>query len=174
MKQNIKHLQKRTSGFTLVELLLYVALSGTVLFATTLFLSYLLESRIKNQTIAEVDTQGLQIMQLITQTIRNSTGIISPATTTNATIIALNTINLANNPTYFDFANRSIRIKEGAGATTTLNNTRVIISNVAFSNLSRINTDGTIRIHFTLSATSSSSQYQSTYSKDFSDSATLR
>ena len=60
------------SGFTLVELLLYVGISSAILLASSLFLATLLESRIKNQTIAEVEQQGLAVMQIITQDIRNA------------------------------------------------------------------------------------------------------
>src|SRR3990167_11517142 len=79
------------SGFTLIELLLYVAISSVMLLITSLFLQTLLQSRIKNQTIAEVEQQGLAVMQLITQAARNADSINSPATGASAVSLSLNT-----------------------------------------------------------------------------------
>ena len=60
------------TGFTLIEVLLYVGIFSILLISTSVFVATLLESRIKNQTIAEVEQQGLQVMQIITQTVRNA------------------------------------------------------------------------------------------------------
>ena len=40
------------SGFTLIELLLYVSIVGAIVFSFSGFLSLLMQSRVKNQTIA--------------------------------------------------------------------------------------------------------------------------
>jgi Tfp pilus assembly protein PilW len=175
MYHEIKNKNLKTHcGFTLVELLLYVAISGTVLLAAPVFLSSLFESRIKNQTMAEIDGQGLQIMQMITQTIRNASAINVPAISANATSLSLNTPISGNNPTVFDAGNGAIRIKEGAGAAIPLTNSRVIVSGLIFSNLSRAGTKGTIRIQFTLSSVNTTGRYENTYAKNFTGSATVR
>ena len=51
----------QNKGFTLIELLLYVSIASTVLLASTVFFHMLLESRVKNQTISEVEQQGLLV-----------------------------------------------------------------------------------------------------------------
>src|SRR3989338_6871109 len=76
--------QSKSNGFTLIELLLYVGIASIILLVTSLFLSTLLQSRIKNQTIAEVEQQGLAVMQLITQTARNADSVNSPDTGASA------------------------------------------------------------------------------------------
>src|SRR3989344_8594659 len=80
------------NGFTLVELLLYVAISSVILLVTSLFLSVLLESRIKSQVIAEVEQQGAQVMQIMTQSIRNAETINSPAQGVSGASLSINTI----------------------------------------------------------------------------------
>ena len=45
------HKRRNNRGFTLVELLLYVSISGVILLVISVFLSTLLESRVKNQTM---------------------------------------------------------------------------------------------------------------------------
>ena len=51
------------------------ALLGTIIFSVAGFLSLLMQSRVKNQAISEVEQQGVQVMQLVTQTGRNATNI---------------------------------------------------------------------------------------------------
>jgi Tfp pilus assembly protein PilE len=70
----------RQAGYTLIELLLYVSIVGSLLIAVTYFFSTAAESRIKNQSIAEVNDQGVAIMDNILQNVRNATSITAPAT----------------------------------------------------------------------------------------------
>ncbi|MBI5222371.1 MAG: prepilin-type N-terminal cleavage/methylation domain-containing protein [Candidatus Magasanikbacteria bacterium] len=161
-------------GFTLVELLLYASITSVMLLVISVFLSTLLESRVKNQTIAEVEQQGTQVMQLITQTARNAEAITSPATGASASSLTLDVVTVASDPTIFDLSGGVIRIKEGAGTATALTNSRVTASALTFQNLSRTSTPGTIRIMFTLTYVNSSGRNEYTYAKTFYGSASLR
>lgn len=165
---------KATKGFTLIELLLYIAISSVMLLAIVSFLFILLESRIKNQTIAEVEQQGLAVMQIITQTARNAEAITSPVVSASSSSLILDVITTANDPTIFDLASNVIRIKEGTGLNVALNNSRVIASGLIFQNLSRANTPGIIRVQFTLSHQNLSNRNEYNFSKIFYGSASLR
>lgn len=162
------------SGFTLIELLLYIAVSSAILLTTSLFLQILLESRVKNQTIAEVEQQGLQAMQLITQTARNAEAITAPAPSASAASLTLDVITAAGDPAIFDLASGMIRIKEGTTAVIPLTNSRVTASALAFQNLSRASTTGAIRIQFTLTHINPEGRNEYNFSKTFIGSATLR
>ena len=161
-------------GFTLIELLLYVSIVSVVLLAISLFISSLLESRVKNQTIAEVDGQGLHVMQIITQSLRNAVAINSPALGVSAALLSINTIVAGNNPTIFDISADALRMSEGGGAPVALTNARVIASALNFSNLSRPGTLGTVQIMFTLTHVNPAGRQEYSYSKSFISSATLR
>lgn len=145
-------MKKYQMGFTLVELLLYVAIIGTMILAIAGFLSLLMNSRIKNQTIAEVEQQGVQVMQIITQVGRN-------AADTNFT-------------STFDLSAGVIRINDGDYIP--LTNSRVTASNLTFQNLSRPGTDGTIRIQFTLTYNNPANRNEYNYAQTFYDSVTIR
>jgi len=162
------------SGFTLIELLLYVAISSVMLLITSLFLQTLLQSRIKNQTIAEVEQQGLHIMQLITQTVRNAEAITAPAPSASAASLTLDVIPAASDPTVFDLSSGAIRIQEGAGAVVPLINSRVTASSLAFHNLSHASTPGIVRISFTLTHVNPGGRNEYNFSKTFYASASLR
>ncbi|MBN1778639.1 MAG: prepilin-type N-terminal cleavage/methylation domain-containing protein [Candidatus Buchananbacteria bacterium] len=161
-------------GFTLIELLLYVAISSFLLLVISVFLSILLQSRIKNQVIAEVDQQGVQIIQIITQAIRNADIINSPTQGVNSTSLSLNTYNVGNNPTVFSLNSGVVRMTEGAGIAVDLNNSRVAVSNLSFYNLARTDTPGLIRISFDLTYINSSGRNEYDFSRTFYASAAVR
>lgn len=165
---------KIQNGFTLIELLLYISIASIMLLVISVFLSTLLESRVKNQTIAEVEQQGLQVMQIITQTARNAEAITSPALGASTPSLTLDVIAVVSDPAIFDLASGVIRIKEGAGSATALTNSRVTASALTFQNLSRASTPGTVRIQFTLTHSNPSGRNEYNFSKTFTGSATLR
>lgn len=142
--------RQTNKGFTLIELLLYVSLSGIILLSVSIFMASLLEARVKNQTIATVEQEGAQVMEVIKQAVRNATVINSPAIGASAGSFSINTVIPANNPTIFDLSSGTIRIKEGAGPAVSLTSNRNIVSDLNFQNLTKPFTSGNIRTSFTL------------------------
>lgn len=161
-------------GFTLIELLLYVAIAGVIMLAISVLLGMLLQSRVKNQTIAEVEQQGLAAMQLITQTARNAETITSPAIGASSASLTLDVVTVASDPAIFDLASGVIRSQEGTGAVDSLTNPRVTASALTFQNLSRPGTPGTVRVQFTLTHVNPSGRNEYDFNKTFYGSATLR
>lgn len=165
---------KNNRGFTLIELLLYISIASIIVFTTASMLRFTLELRVKNQTIAEVEQEGTQLMQLITQTIRNATAVNSPSLGNSATSLSLEVIDSASNPTVFDLSSGAVRITEGTGVATNLTSSRVTVSNLNFQNLSRSGTPNTIRISFTLTYINTSGRNEYDFSQNFYGSASLR
>lgn len=171
---NSQHYKKSGAGFTLIELLLYVIIISILLFVTSMFFGTLLEGRVKHQVVGEVEQQGVQVMHVITQSIRNSVGINSPATSTSGTILSLAMATSTLNPTIFDSFSGIVRIKEGVSSTIQLVSSRVSVTNLLFENLSRPGTSGIIRVSFTLTHNNPGGRNEYEYSKTFFGSATLR
>ncbi|MEI7451934.1 MAG: prepilin-type N-terminal cleavage/methylation domain-containing protein [Candidatus Falkowbacteria bacterium] len=166
---------KNKSGFTLLEILLYIAITSILMLAVSFFMAMLLEARIKNQTIAEVEQQGLQVMQIITQTTRNATIINAPSIGTSSSTLSVNTYITTTTPTVFYLASSTIRMTESSTAAVDLNNGRVLASNLLFLNLSRSSsTPGGVRIQFTLSSVNTSGRNEYNFTKTFISSAALR
>jgi Tfp pilus assembly protein PilW len=166
--------QHSQQGFTLVELLLYVALTGTMLFALSTFFMALLQARVKNQAIAEVEQQGLQVIQSFTQVARNAQAITAPVAGSSANSTTFDVVLAGDDPTIFDISGGQIRIKEGAAAAIPLTSTSVTASGLTFTNLTIGTTDGTERIEFTLTYVNPSGRNEFDYSKTFYASATIR
>jgi len=168
------HMPQVQSGFTLVELLLYVSISSILLLVLSLFLSILLESRVKSQIIAEVDQQGAQVVQIITQAVRNATGVNIPVQGSSASTLSVSTYDAGLNPTVFDLSGGEIRMTEGVGSVVKLTNTRVTANGLMLTNLSRTGTPGVIRIQFTLTYVNNSGRNEYNYTRTFYASASLR
>lgn len=163
-----------SKGYTLIELLLYVVILGSLLTAISLYFSTSAESRIKNQSIAEVTQQGAIIMERITYTIRNADSITSPTAGNSAASLTLAMATAGINPTVFDVSSQVIRVSEGGGSAVGLSNSQVQISGLTFTNLTRSGTPGVVRISFTVSRVNNSNRNEYNYQKTFTASASLR
>ena len=170
---NMKFSSKQ-SGFTLIELLLYLAISSLILLTAIMFLWTLLEARVKNQTIAEVEAQGRQVIEQITQTVRNAEAITSPGVGSSGGTLTLDVVDSGDDPTVFTTTGGVVTISEGGGSAVSLTNDLVSVSGLAFENLSRTDTPGALKISFTISYQSDSNLNQYDYTKTFYGTASLR
>ena len=166
--------KNKQSGFTLIEAVIYMALLATLLLALSGFYGLVLNSRVKAQTISEVEQQGTQIVQVISQSIRNATAINSPTIGSNAASLSIAVVSAPQSPTIFDLSAGALHIKEGASAPVDLSNNRVLISNLVFYNLSRASTEGIISFQFTVTRVNNSGRNELDYTKTFYASAALR
>lgn len=162
-------------GFSLIEMLLYVSISSVILLSLSLFLTFLLSERIKNQSIADVNQQGLQIMQLVTQTIRNSRSIDYPSIGATSTSLSMTMVDPLLSPTVFDIVNGVVRIKEGSNNAIPLTNSHVTVSSFVFHNISGTSsTDRIIRLSFMVDHNNLNGRNENSFTKTFTGSATLR
>ncbi len=167
-------IHKSQAGFTLIELLLYLGLAAVLLLVISIFLALILRSRVKNQTVSEVESQGAMVMNLVMQTIRNAESINSPALGASAASLSLDAAGAGNDPTVFDLASGILRIQEGAGSAVPITSSRLTATGINFQNLSRAATPGTVRVQFTLTHLNPSAKNEYDYSKTFYGSASLR
>lgn len=164
-------------GFTLIELLLYTAIVSTLLIAITGFFAITAESRIKNQSISEVNQQGAAIMDVITQAVRNASSVTTPTPGATAGSLTLAMPASGINPTVFDLSGGSpsnLQIKEGVGAVLPLTNSKVTVSGLSFKNLTRPGTPGVVQISFTVARNSQSTKNEYDYQRTFTSTAALR
>jgi prepilin-type N-terminal cleavage/methylation domain-containing protein len=159
-------------GFTLIEVLLYISLVGVIVLSMSAFVYAMRQSQNKTNTITEVEQQGVQVMQTITQTVRNAISITTPTTGTSGATLTLS----VNGPTTntFDLSSGVMRITQGASPAVSLTNSRVTASALTFSNLSTTGSYGTVKIQFTLSYNNTAGRNEFNYSETFYGSATIR
>jgi Tfp pilus assembly protein PilW len=135
-------------GFSLIEIILYISLSGIILFTTAVTFISVLDARTKNQTIAIVDQEGAKAMSIITQTVRNANAINSPTAGNSASTLSVNTG--SSDPKVFTLTNGAITMQEGGGEAVALTSSLVTISNLNFRNLSGTSSPGNVDVTFTV------------------------
>ena len=174
-KKKTSPVTQTKKGFTLLELLLYISISAVILFFSLAFLALIQEAKIKNQTIAEVEQQGVQAIEIMTQIIRNAKEINTPpAGSLPGSSFSVDTPVVLNNPTIFDIADGKIRMKQGNNSAMDITSSRVIASELIADNVSRTGTGGIIRFRFTLTYMNNSGRHEYNYSKTFYNSISLR
>ncbi len=164
----MKSYSQKFKGFTLVELLLYVAIAGTSIILISLFLTTLLSSRVKGETISEVEYQGLQAINIITQKVRNAENVILPAQESGGDALEL------NDGEFLFFVEENVLFLEKEGEVFNLTNERVLIKDILFENVARVNAPDIIRISFLLSYNNPLDRIEYSYEKFFVTSASLR
>ena len=166
---------RHQQGFTLVEMVLYVAICSVFLLSLSGLMSFLLESRVRSQAINEVNQQGTQVMYLITQTIRNGRSIQTPAIGESSQTLSITTSNTLLNPTVFSLSSTTMMIQEGGKAPVGLTNSRIAISSLVFQNVSSVSSiEKIIRISFYIEYINKSGRGEYAFKKTFNGSAILR
>jgi prepilin-type N-terminal cleavage/methylation domain-containing protein len=164
----------RQKGFTLVELLLYVVIIGSLLGALSGFFIMTAQSRLKNQTIAEVDQQGMLAMQTITQAVRNATAITAPVVATSGDSLTVTMPTAGSSPTVFSLSAGALQMKEGTATTIPITGANVTVSGVTFQNLTRSGTYGTVQISFVVTRNNPNNRNEFEYQKTFTTTASVR
>lgn len=153
-------------GFTLIEVILYLLIAGLILFSVMSLLILTLQSRVKNQVIAEVEESGNQIIEVITDNIKNS----SSYALSSPTEIQLD---VDGNSVVFSFSDGSLNMLEG-GESFLINSDDVVLSDFVFSDLSYPDTPGIISISFKVSYINNENRAEYNYERVFSGAASLR
>lgn len=143
-----------TQGFSLIELILYVALvSGMVLGFLSLSIS-VISARNKTYTTQEVRANMQFALEVISDRIRSASGVNTGTSTfaTDPGVLSLSMSTPALNPTIIQLnANDGkIQITEGASGTTFLTTDRVKVTNLVFTNLTGTSDHENIGIDVTI------------------------
>lgn len=165
-----------SKGFTLLELLVYVTITGGLLVAVSMFFNTVIESRIKAQSIMEVEQQGALVMDYIGGVVRGADSITSPA----AGGTGVNTITLAMPASstvatvVIEKNGTVVQVREDAGAAIPLTNSKVEVDSLTMRNLTRSGTPGIVQISLVLSRVNTTGRNEYDYTQTFTTSVTLK
>lgn len=162
------------AGYTLIELLLYVVIVGTLLTATSVFFALNASTRAKTQVMNEVEQQGAYAVQYIARTIRNASAVSSPTIGTSSSSLTVTVPTAALSPTIFNVTGNTLQVKEGTAAAIPLTSSDVNVTNITFKNVSRSTTTEAVQISLTLSHINPSSRTEYNYTETFTTTAAVR
>lgn len=161
-------------ALTLLEILLSVALAALLAGIISLLIGMIWIGRGKAATISEVEQQGRDAMNTITQSARNADTIVSPAVGATSTSLTLTLFSPSLSPATFDVSSGVLRVAEGSSSPISITNSRIEATNVIFHNVSRSGTPGAIRITYTLRFQNDTGRNEYDYEKTFISTASLR
>lgn len=158
-------------GETLIELLLYVTILSAIMLATVTFFGTVTVARVKNESIAEVNDQGAQAMDLMLQTIRNASSITTPVAAGSGASLTLVVPTSSLSPTILNLNGTVLQIKRGAATAVPITSDDVQITSITFKNLTRASTPGIVQVSFVMKRTNPASRNEYDYQKTFTGSA---
>jgi type II secretory pathway pseudopilin PulG len=168
----MSYLKNKSQGFTLLELVLYVAIAAVVLGAISSLIFILWQARIKNKVVSEVEQQGMFAIKYLTNVIKQADTVLIPTQANLSSNLELVSSSFGQVNIFED--NGRLAVVENNGNTSFLTGENVIVKNLSFSNFSRPQTSGLIGINFSLENKSSSVRFEYNYQSNFSTSQVLQ
>jgi len=124
----------RRRAFTIIEIILYVALLATIVGMLMVFLLNILARESKIMTIMEVNQNARFALEKLDATIRNSKDATTP-TDNGGTSNSLSLTMPDSSTIVFQVTNGVLTMKQGAAAAVPLTSASVKVSNLTFTNL---------------------------------------
>lgn len=140
------HKNKFYKGSTFIELLLYIGIVSVVLLASSSIAMNVLYGKAKISAIEEVSQNGRFALEKISGTIRNADEIGTPVLGEVSSTLSLTMPDSAFDPTVFDLDGGRLWMKKGSMPKKALTGNGVVVEDIQFSNVSYVDTSGTIRI----------------------------
>jgi len=142
-------MKKKTDGFTLIEFLLYSVIVTMIVGALVITGVNIIESRSRVAVIEEVSHNGKMAMNTITRHIREAKEINYPHRGEKGDYLSLEMTSSARSPTVFEVdENGRLTIKRGDDEKREIISNLVRVDEVVFTNTSREEGVGTVRIEF--------------------------
>lgn len=161
-------------GFSIVEMIVYIAIFALFVGALVTFTLNINSSRLHSQIMLEMKDQGADLIRTLTTSIKNATAINTPGTGISSGVLSINTSSPSTTPTVFSEDGEALFVTESTGSAVALTNNKVKITNLTFTNVSRVGTPGIIQIRFTISNTASKTLAAEQYSVNFYGSSAVR
>lgn len=158
----------KARGFTLIELVIYIALLGIIVLSVGEVLLFVRKVEVKQQVVSEVEHQGYFAAETMSSALRNSASITSPTLGASGASLTLATSSGGTNPTVFDLSAGALRASYAGAAAQALTSPKVTASGLTFTNLGRASTSGVVRGQFTLTyVVTGTNKYEYSYAKTF-------
>lgn len=118
-------------GFTIVELLVYVAITTVAITVFAAFMADITKSASRSRVVKEVEQNAQFVMNKMAQDIRHAQAVAS---------VSPNSLTLTLSPTLnvtyaYDATNYAVTYQENAGTAMAISNTQVRVTSLTFSNI---------------------------------------
>ncbi len=121
----------KQQGFTLIEVLVYLALFAVLFGGTLASVHVLISGSNKNQSVITLQQEGEFLMGKLNWALAGASSL----TVNSATQITINKFDYGSNPVVFDLNSNKLRISQASGAFVNLNSDNANITNLTFTDI---------------------------------------
>lgn len=161
-------------GFTLIELILGIAITSIILGSLVLFMRDSLSVQQKQETIRELDEQGNMMMETIMSAVHNADSVTTPAIGDTASELELAYTAVADNPTIFSLNAGVLSVSRGAEGDVPLHDDTIVVNSFSIDNRTQVDGWDTVTITLDLSYQSDATSYEYDYQKTWNTTAVVR
>lgn len=162
-------------GFTLIELMIYIAIVAGILIVATSFAWNVINSRTKTFVIQEVEQNGRFIIEKISRSALGAQSITAPLVGATGSSLDLIVDDAPLTTVDFILNAESIQMSNDGGPYIDLNSNNVRVTNLDFINLSSADSrTKNIKIRFTLDHVNPENRQEWSYSDTFETTIELR
>lgn len=147
----ITYFNQRRPGTSLIELLMFIGIFAMCVGVLITVLASSNEQRVRQQTIAAVEQEGMQLIQMLAKRVRRAERVILPSAGSTGSVLVLQVADTAQDPTIIAIQTGAIMAAESS-TIRTLSSNKVTVSNFAFKNTSATDDRQSIHISFTVSS----------------------
>lgn len=140
-------------AFTLLEVVLYVFVFGTLSVALYNFGSISFQANARSQAAAEVELSGAALMLKIVGLINNAPqmfGVNYPLASSSSSTLSLVGATSSTDPVILAISDGRLTMKQGASSSVALSGSRVVATELNFVNLGTSSTNDIIQVSFKL------------------------
>lgn len=171
----MQSLKENQSGFTLVELVIYIVVISTSAVLLTYLSIDLVTGAQKARVNQEVQQNARFAMQRIVQELRHANTVNTGSSTFGSSpgVLSLGVDTVGNDPTVFDVASEVLQITQGANGPYPLTTDKVRVTNLVFDNRSTPKTSN-IKVTLTIEHVNPSNQETYNASQTLSTTVVVR
>jgi len=137
-------------AFTLIELIIYIAIVMGVLLIAFNFSWEIIYGNVKSQAIREVQQNSRLAIEKIARAVLNASLVNNPAIGNSSNLLSLTMQDVGLDPTLFEVIVDKLSITQAGGGPYELTNDRVQVTNLQFTNVSYLGTPGAIKVQMTI------------------------
>lgn len=148
----MKNLKTNKEGFTLIELILYIAIISIILVGFMTFSLDVIYSGEKSEIRQTVQQNAIFSMQKILKEIRTSNDLNIGSSTfdTSPGVLSLSKNLAGDDPTIFDISSGNLQIQQGTNGPYALTDDNLEVTNLVFTNQSVSNRTTIVGVELTL------------------------
>lgn len=161
-------------GFTLIELLLAVGIMSVVLVTLVFFTQSILDAKVKNETIYEVNQQGDLIMERLTRIINDADNIVTPSGGGSGSSLQVSNTVGSETSIVVNVAGGVLSYQVNGASFIPMHNDSILVSSIQFSDATISGTWDTIDIEFTLTSSSISEKNIYDYERTWRGTSVIR